>query len=72
MKSVKKNTTWDSLPESLTAQQISDFLVVSRKRIYELFRIPAEQGGIPNFKVGTTKKTHKVDLKHWIMKMKQE
>jgi excisionase family DNA binding protein len=72
LSSFKKYPTWDSLPEALTAQQISNFLKISRKSVYELFRIPAEQGGIPYFQVGGTKKTDKEDLKHWITKMKQE
>ncbi|MCL6574290.1 MAG: helix-turn-helix domain-containing protein [Bacillus sp. (in: Bacteria)] len=64
--------TWDSLPEILVAQDISDFLFLSRRRVYELFNIPISEGGIPNFEVGNSKRADKSDFKKWIQERKEE
>ena len=63
-----ENKTWESLPETLTAQLIADYLFISRRRIYELFNIPMSEGGIPNFEIGNTKRVAKSDFKIWIEK----
>ncbi|RPF57035.1 helix-turn-helix domain-containing protein [Aquisalibacillus elongatus] len=54
------------LPEILTAQDIADYLVISRRRVYELFQISVEKGGIRNFDIGNTKRVKKEDLLQWI------
>ncbi|MGP4073737.1 helix-turn-helix domain-containing protein [Piscibacillus sp. B03] len=54
------------LPEILTAQDIADYLIISRRRVYELFQIPEEKGGIRNFDIGNTKRVKKEDLLKWI------
>lgn len=72
MQNTKKYTTWESLPDTLTAQHISEFLGISRRRVYELFHVNVKDGGIPNFKIGATKRVEKADLKHWITLKKEE
>jgi hypothetical protein len=67
-----KYTTWDSLPDTLTAQHISDFLQISRRRVYELFQLHKEQGGIPNFEIGISKRVDKSDFRKWLSKKKEE
>jgi hypothetical protein len=62
----------EDLPDILTAQHISDFLCISRTRVYELFqRIPAA-GGIPNFDIGLSKRVERQDFLNWIQARKQE
>lgn len=68
----KQTHTMETLPEILTAQHISDFLGISRRRVYELFQIKAVAGGIPNFKIGFSKRVVKQDFLRWIKARKQE
>ncbi|GAA0496789.1 hypothetical protein GCM10008986_24650 [Salinibacillus aidingensis] len=68
----KEYTTWESLPDTITAQQIADFLIISRRRVYELFKLPVEHGGIPYFSIGITKRVQKEDFKQWIVRRKEE
>ncbi|MDQ0254137.1 excisionase family DNA binding protein [Evansella vedderi] len=72
MKETKKHTTWESLPDTLTAQQICEFLGISRKTVYELFKVPVEQGGIPNFEIGNSIRVEKTDFKIWINQLKEK
>lgn len=72
MNKTKKYTTWESLPDTLTAAHISQFLGISRRRIYELFKVKVEHGGIPNFEIGASKRVEKSDLEMWIAKQKQK
>jgi excisionase family DNA binding protein len=65
-------TTWDSLPDTLTATHIAQFLGISRKTVYELFKLDVEHGGIPNFEIGTSKRVEKSDLEMWITDQKQK
>lgn len=67
-----KFTTWDLLPDTLTAQHIADFLQISRRRVYKLFQLHKEQGGIPNFEIGTSKRVDKSDFKNWLIQKKEE
>lgn len=71
MKQTKQYTTWESLPDTLTAQHIAQFLGISRRRVYELFQIHPNFGGIPNFEIGASKRVEKTDFKNWI-NMKKE
>lgn len=66
MKSTKEYTTWESLPDIMTALHIAQFLGISRRRVYELFRLDVNQGGIPAFKIGASKRVNKDDFKAWV------
>lgn len=68
----KKYTSWEALPDTLTALHVSQFLGISRRRVYELFQLHKEHGGIPNFKIGASKRVDKQDFKAWIEKKKAE
>lgn len=56
----------------LTAEEFSKYLGVSRKIIYELFKVNVEYGGIPNFKIGSSRRVDKRDLIKWIDDRKKE
>lgn len=56
----------EELPVILTAKHIADYLQISRRRVYELFQIKPEAGGIPNFEIGSSKRVKKVDFIAWI------
>ena len=72
MTTTKQYTTWESLPDTLTAAHIAQFLGISRKTVYELFKLSVEEGGIPNFEIGTSKRVEKSDLEMWIADQKQK
>ena len=72
MPNTKKYTTWESLPDTLTAQHIADILAISRRRVYELFQLHVDYGGIPNFEIGESKRVDKEDLKQWIIERKEQ
>ncbi|WP_232827980.1 helix-turn-helix domain-containing protein [Paraliobacillus sp. X-1268] len=52
-------STWDSLPDTLTANHISQYLRISRRRVYDLFQMSVEVGGIPNFDIGASKRVER-------------
>lgn len=73
MKKTKEYTTWESLPDILTAKHISEFLDISRRRVYELFKVDVEHGGIPCFNIGTsTKRVDKVDFEQFVLRLKKK
>jgi len=68
----KKTYTIETLPEMLTAQHISDYLGISRRKVYDLFQLKQAIGGIPNFEIGLSKRVDKRDFIRWIEARKQE
>jgi len=62
----------DEFPEVITAQHISDYLGISRGKIYTLFQISPASGGIPNFAIGASKRVEKKDFIKWIEARKGE
>lgn len=64
--------TLETLPEILTAQHIATYLTISRRRVYELFQIKPDFGGIPNFNIGNSKRVVKEDFRAWIQSRKKE
>ena len=72
MQNKRDFTTWDSLPDTLTAQHIAQFLGISRRRVYELFQIHVNHGGIPNFSIGASKRVDKEDFKQWRNNLKEK
>lgn len=69
---VKQHIPLSELPEVLTAQNIADYLVISRRRVYELFQLKPSAGGIPNFDIGASKRVEKKDFIKWIEARKSE
>lgn len=63
----------EQLPDILTAQHISDYLKISRRRVYELMQLKEEAGGIRCFEIGLSKRVDKEDFLNWIdcQKMKK-
>jgi hypothetical protein len=66
------NKTIEDYPEILTAQNIADYLGISRRRVYELFQLPEAHGGIRNFDIGISKRVDKQDFVNWIDTRKNE
>lgn len=54
------------MPDVLTAQAIATYLVISRRRVYELLDLKVEYGGIANFKVGTSRRVFKAKFEEWL------
>jgi len=55
----------DKLPAVLVAQDIADHLRISRRRVYELFQLSEEEGGIRNYEIGLTKRVDIEDFINW-------
>jgi excisionase family DNA binding protein len=72
MSNTAQYTTWESLPDMLEAIHIAQLLGISRRRVYELFQLSVEHGGIPKFKIGATIRVEKLDFKQWIDQRKEE
>lgn len=53
------------LPDTLTAQHICKILGISKRRVYELFEVHIEHGGIPTFRIGASIKVDKTEFKQW-------
>lgn len=68
----RKSTSLEILPEILTAQDIADYIGISRRRVYELFQLKPDSGGIPNFELGRSKRALKNDFVKWIESKKSE
>lgn len=60
----------ESMSDILTAQNIADYLHISRRRVYELFQLHPSEGGIPNFDIGLSKRVDKHDFIVWIESLK--
>lgn len=54
------------LPEVLTAKDISAYLKISRRRVYELFILHPEHGGIPNITIGASKRVRRDTFVQWL------
>lgn len=63
---------YEELPRILTAQNIADYLGISRRIAYELFQTNPAHGGIPNFNIGYSKRVEKADFIRWIEERKKE
>ncbi|WP_251027906.1 helix-turn-helix domain-containing protein [Bacillus sp. ISL-41] len=72
MKKNKEYSTWESLPDTLTAMHISQFLGISRRRVYELLQIRTDKGGIPHFRIGASKRVEKEDFRQWVTQLKEK
>jgi len=66
----QKTITIDALGDILTAQNIADYLTISRRRVYELCILNPKFGGIPNFDIGASKRVKKADFIRWIEEQK--
>jgi excisionase family DNA binding protein len=59
------------LSDILTAQQIADYLGISRRRVYELLQMNEKAGGIRCFQIGLSKRVEKEDFLQWIEERKK-
>lgn len=62
----------DDLPDILTADILSRFLSLSKRRVYELMDIAVEAGGIPKIQIGRSKRVFKPDFIHWLETKKEK
>lgn len=61
-----KTLPLQELPEMLTVQQTAEYLGVSRNTLYSLCQQNKENGGLPSFKTGNTRRIRKSALIDWI------
>ncbi|EJW19051.1 helix-turn-helix domain-containing protein [Paenibacillus alvei] len=63
---------WDKMPDEMSAQNIADIFGIDRRRVYDLFDLPLEKGGIPNYSIGTSRRADKEDVMKWRDKLKKK
>lgn len=63
---------YETLPDLLTAQNVANYISISQRRVYELFQLPVERGGILCITIGTTKHVDKRELIKWLESKKPE
>lgn len=61
-----KYTCFSDLPDVLTAEIISEFLSLSKRKVYDLMDISQEVGGIPCKRIGKSKRVLKDDFEKWL------
>lgn len=64
-------TKLEELPDVLTAEMLSPFLSLSKRRVYELMDINVNAGGIPCLRIGRSKRVLKTDLISWMNSNKE-
>jgi excisionase family DNA binding protein len=58
----------EDLSDVLKAEEISQFLGLSKNKVYELMKIKPESGGIPTLRIGRNVRVLKTDLIEWLNK----
>jgi hypothetical protein len=64
--------TLGDYPEILTAAHIAEYLHISRRRVYELFKLSQANGGIPCIEIGLSKRVKKDSFVTWLSSREQE
>jgi excisionase family DNA binding protein len=62
----------EDYPEIMTAAHISEYLHISRRRVYELLQLSPSQGGIPCIQIGLSKRVKKDSLIAWLNSREKE
>ncbi|MCM3783707.1 helix-turn-helix domain-containing protein [Neobacillus mesonae] len=63
---------WDKFDDVLEAKDIAAILKISKRRVYELFQLSPEHGGIPNYNIGSmTIRADKEDVRRWTDNLKK-
>ena len=62
----------DSLPDVLVAQDIANYLHISRYRAYEYLKISPQYGGILSFETGRSIRCMKADFVEWLNNQKNQ
>lgn len=57
---------FEDLSDVLKAEDISEFLGMSKNKVYELMRINPNAGGIPTLRIGRNVRVLKADLIEWL------
>lgn len=68
----KRKIVWDDLADVLAAQDIADILSIGRRRVYELFDLNPMNGGIPNYRIGGSRRADKEDVRKWKEELKNK
>ena len=63
---ISQAITYEEFPDILTAKHISGHLHLSKVRVYELFRLSVDAGGIKSFDIGRSKRVVKQDYLDWL------
>jgi hypothetical protein len=65
---MENKKTINDYPEIMTAAHISEYLHISRRRVYELFNLSPSHGGIPCITIGASKRVKKSSFIGWLNK----
>lgn len=69
---MKKGKSLEEYPEMMTAAHISEYLHISRRRVYELINLATNSGGIPCIQIGLTKRVKKDSFVEWLNSKEKE
>jgi DNA-binding transcriptional regulator LsrR (DeoR family) len=61
-----KGKSLEEYPEIMTAAHISEYLHISRRRVYELCKLAPSKGGIPCIEIGLSKRVKKGSFVAWL------
>ena len=67
----KNQLQLDEIPDVMVAQDIADYMHISRYKVYELMKTSPEYGGIPCFGSGRSVRCMKADFVQWLELQKQ-
>lgn len=69
---MKKTKSLEEYPEIMTAAHVSEYLHISRRRVYELFKLAPSSGGIPCIEIGLSKRVKKDSFVKWLITKESE
>lgn len=72
MRERKKILSEQDLPDVCSPQICADFLGIGRQRVYEFCRLSIERNGLPNYKIGGSRKIDKQDLLAWKKRQREQ
>lgn len=67
----KNQIQLDEIPDVMVAQDIADYMHISRYKVYELMKMSPEYGGIPCFGSGRSVRCMKADFVQWLEAQKK-
>jgi hypothetical protein len=67
-----KGKALEEYPDILTAAHIAEYLLISRRRVYELFKLAPSHGGIPCMEIGISKRVMKHSFVAWLNAREKE
>lgn len=59
------------MPDIISAKHVAVYLQISRRRVYELLTLQPNYGGIPNFRIGSSRRICKKRFLEWLQQLER-